>query len=217
MARRSKIEQLGLEAEVLARSQKGETARGIAKALSRQHKQNVSYSAVNRFLQQETRDRQQVRRAVTAQKAAELAGNAAQDADQNLDAMRSVVAPLALMATHHVRRVRFPDEAVNIRPAQDANEEDALEQQSRIDQGQREWFEPIAAKDAIRAAAVLKDTTAYLVELAGANPRPTDPKNLDAIRAQIAEVFGYTTQPDTSTPQEAPLTPDEHTPPVVTH
>ena len=89
-----------------------------------------------------------------------------------------------------------------------------MQQLARLDEGQREWWEPIAAKDQIRAAAVAKDVLAHLIELAGANPRPTDPKNLAALRASIAEVFGYGAD-EKDAAQEAPPTPEEHQPPVM--
>jgi hypothetical protein len=214
MARRSRIETLSLENDILEMSAKGMGVRKIAKALSDKIGEVISPTAVQRFLLSEVKDRQAVRRAVTAKKAAEIAGNAGEDADANLDALRSVIKPLGLMATRHVRRVSFPDEAKNLRPAQEASEAEMMQQLARIDEGQREWWEPVAAKDAIRAASVLKDTAAYLVELAGANPRPKDAKSLEAIREAIAEAFGYSKPPEAADPMEAPPTAEEHTPPV---
>lgn len=174
---------------------------------------------MSRFLSEETEDRERARRATTAAKAAVIAGKASESADDNLGQLTSLVRPLATMATRAVRRVSFPDEATNLRPALDAKEADALQQLARLDEGQREWWEPIAAKDQIRAAAVAKDVLAHLIELAGASPRPTDPKDLAAIRAAIAEVFGYgapeAAGEAVANPQEAPPTPEEHTPPVV--
>lgn len=214
MSRRKVIETLGIEAEVLAMAQRGLTNRQIARDLKAQG-HTISYTAVQRFLAAETKDRQAARRVATAARATEIAVKAGEDADDNLARLRDLVEPLGVMATRAVRRVAFPDEAMNLRPAQDASEDDQSEQGARIDEGQREWWEPIAAKDQIRAAAVAKDLLAYMVELAGANPRPTDPKNLEAIRQAIADVFGYSTAPASNDPQEAPLSPEEHTPPVM--
>lgn len=205
MAAGGKIERAGKEADVLAMAARGMGARRIAKELAKQGLK-ISHTAVNRFLTEETKDRERARRATTAATAAEVAGKVAPDVDDNLGRLRSLIGPLMSMGLHAVRQVQLPDVA-------DVRSDDET-YAAKIEEGVRAWWEPIAAKDQIRAAGLAKDILAYLVELAGANPRPTDPKNLEAIRAAIADVFGYSAEPDPSSPAEAPLSSEEHTPPV---
>lgn len=204
MAAGGKIERAGKEAVVLEMAARGWGARRIAKELGKQGLK-VSHTAVNRFLTEETKDRERARRAATAKTAAEVAGKAAPDVDDNLENLRGLIGPLMSMSLDGARFVRLPE---------DAEVFSGGELGQRIKDGLRSWWEPIEAKDQIRAASVAKDILAYMVELAGANPRPVDPKSLDAIRSAIAEVFGYSTAPDPHSPAEAPLTPEEHTPPV---
>lgn len=210
MAKRGKIERAGVEADVLAWSQQGLGSRAIAKKLAKERGLVVSHVSVARFLTEEVSDRERARRVSTAKAAAELAGKAGEDADDNLARLRSLIAPLLTMGLDAVRRVKFPEGATL-----SVNPDDESFAAQQLAAGLREWWEPIEAKDQIRAASVARELLAYMVELAGANPRPTDPKNLEAIRAAIADVFGYSTQPKADDPQEAPLTPEEHQPPVV--
>lgn len=209
MARVGKIEAAGVEADVLEMARQGHGARQIAKALGARGL-DVCHTSVARFLRQETADRQRSRRAATAAVAAKVAGKAGEHVDDNLAQLRDLLPPMLRMARDAARLVRLPKDGA-VSPIGSIDDHSA----SRIAEGLREWWEPVAAKDQIRAAALSKDLLAYLVELAGANPRPTDSKDLDAIRKAIGEVFGYATPPSTTDPQEAPPTPEEHTPPVM--
>jgi hypothetical protein len=210
---KNRIETASREDEVLELAAAGKSTREIAEHL-RAHGLDVSHTAVGRFLRNEANDRALTRKAVTEGRAHELAASAGQDADKNLDAIKQLIPTLAMMATRGVRRVAFPEDAQNMRAAHDASEAEAVQQLMRIEAGQREWWEPIPAKDAIRAASVLKDAASYLVELASGNPTPVDRTSLESVRAAIAEVFGYGVPTDPNDPQNAPMGPDEHTPPV---
>lgn len=208
MAKRGKIERAGVEADVLAWSQQGLGSRAIAKKLLEERNLKVSHVSVARFLTDEVNDRERARRVVTAAKAAALAGNAAKDADDNLGRLRSLLGPLMSMGLDASRRVRLPKDADDVRSDDEAYS-------AKLADGVREWWEPISAKDQIAASKAAKDILAYLVELAGANPRAIDPAKLSEIRAAIADVFGYSAESRPDSPAEAPLTPEEHQPPVV--
>lgn len=192
MAKRGKIEKAGREADVLRMARQGMGSRAIAKELAKDGFK-VSHTAVNRFLSEETEDRERARRATTAAKAAEVAGKASESADSNLDELGTYVPVLGTMVRDGYHTVRVP--------------------------GEPESHVACEAKDRIAAAKAGKDILAYLIELAGANPRPTDPKDLAGIRAAIADVFGYgapeSGEAAAKNPQEAPPTPEEHTPPVM--
>lgn len=193
MAKRGKIERAGREADVLAWAAKGLGSRAISKLLAEQGLK-VSHTSVNRFLSEETDDRERARRATTAKKAAEIAGAASEAADLNLAELSSYVPALGTMVRDGYHTVAIP--------------------------GEDPVHLPCEAKDRIAAARAGKDLLAYLVELAGANPRATDPKSVAAIREAIGSVFGYgelatPTPPAIVAQQEAPPTAEEHQPPVM--
>lgn len=192
MAKRGKIERAGREADVLAMARKGMGSRAIAKQLKAEGLK-ISHTAVNRFLSEESEDRERARRATTAAKAAEIAGKASETADDNLGELSSYVPILGTMVRDGYHTVRVPGEVA--------------------------VHEVCTAKDRIAAAKAGKDVLAHLIELAGANPRPTDPKDLESIRSALAEVFGYGAsdggESPVESPQEAPPTEEEHQPPVL--
>jgi hypothetical protein len=119
-----------------------------------------------------------------------------------------------MMAREATRRISFPDSA-GVIVASGSKEALAL-RAALIEAGTREWWEPVDAKDQIRAAHVLRETAGYLIELAaGASPGKGDARSLEQVRALIAEALGYVAPASEQDPQEAPLTAEEHTPPVV--
>jgi hypothetical protein len=191
MARRSKIETLGIEAEVLELSSRGLGSRLIEAEL-RKRGIKVSYSAICRFLSDETKDRQKARKAATAVRAAEIAGAAGEDAESNRGQLQAAMGQAGFMAVHGYRRTGVPEEGIP-------------------------WtVEKLDAQEHIRAVGEARQLGAYLIELAAGSPRPVDPRDTEAVKKILAGAFGYPEAPGATTnPQEAPPSMEEHQPPVV--
>lgn len=183
-----RIEKAGAEDEVLELAAEGKSTREIADAL-RAKGIKVSHTAVGRFLRAEAKDRELGRRVVNAERAHVVAGKAGETALDHLEELNAAMRVLCTMVQDGYHTVRVPGaEPVHV---------------------------PLDPRDRIQAARYAHTIGAYMIDLAAGQPKTPDEKNLAAIRAAIAEVFGYGIPNDPNDPQEAPPTADEHTPPVL--